>query len=129
MQNELARLTTEVTQLRRALDSRAVIDQAQGMIMALAACPAEEAWHALVTTSQHGNTKVRDVATALVATARGDDLPPPLRGPFTRALEHARAPEPARTLERARRPGRTGDTDPGTGRGAPGVSRGSPTPA
>ncbi|ORT56831.1 ANTAR domain-containing protein [Streptomyces sp. CB03238] len=95
-QNELTRLATEVTQLRQALDSRAVIDQAQGMVMALTPCPAEQAWQVLVETSQHGNTKLRDVAAALVATAHGRPLPPRLRAPFTRALHRARADVPGR---------------------------------
>ncbi|GAA2492700.1 ANTAR domain-containing protein [Streptomyces gobitricini] len=90
-QNECARLTAEVTQLRQALDSRSVIDRAQGMVMALAPCPAERAWRVLVETSQHGNTKLRDVAAALVATAEGHRLPARLRAPFARALRHARA--------------------------------------
>lgn len=91
-QNELTRLATEVTQLRQALDSRAVIDRALGMVMALTPCPAEQAWQVLVETSQHGNTKLRDVAAALVGTAaHGHGLPPRLRVPFERAVRRARA--------------------------------------
>ncbi|MFG3506772.1 ANTAR domain-containing protein [Streptomyces sp. NPDC047821] len=112
MQNELARLTTEVTQLRQALDSRAVIDQAQGVIMALTPCPAERAWQVLVETSQHGNTKLRDVATALVAAvAHGHGLPPGLRVPLDRAVRRARAggggagPAPGRRVTTGVSPG------------------------
>ncbi|MEU7281630.1 ANTAR domain-containing protein [Streptomyces sp. NPDC045431] len=88
---DLAHLATEVDQLRRALDSRGVIDRAQGMIMALTPCPADRAWQVLVEISQRGNTKLRDVAAALVATADGSALPPDLHAPFHRAVSAARA--------------------------------------
>ncbi|MEI5097725.1 ANTAR domain-containing protein [Streptomyces sp. PmtG] len=68
---EVLALRSENVQLRRALSSRAVIDQARGMLMALAPCSSERAWGLLVDVSQHGNVKLRDVAAALVATAEG----------------------------------------------------------
>ncbi len=49
------RATTE--QLRRALASRAVIDQARGMVMALTPCSSARAWDLLVDVSQHCNVK------------------------------------------------------------------------
>lgn len=59
-------LATEVANLRRALTSRATIDQAKGIIMAERRCTAEEAFDALRMLSQHTNVRLADVALALV---------------------------------------------------------------
>ncbi|MDN3055729.1 ANTAR domain-containing protein [Streptomyces sp. SRF1] len=66
----------ELAQLREAMASRPVIDQARGMVMAMVPCPAEAAWEVLVETSHHTNTKLRDIASRLVATTEGRRLPP-----------------------------------------------------
>ncbi|MFD4638149.1 ANTAR domain-containing protein [Lentzea sp. NPDC058436] len=55
-------------QLRTALDSRAVIDQAKGMIMAVHGVTAEEAFQRLVDQSQQENRKLRVVAEEFVTT-------------------------------------------------------------
>ncbi|MEV6171353.1 ANTAR domain-containing protein [Streptomyces sp. NPDC051954] len=90
---EEAALLTEVVELRarneqlyRALTSRAVIDQARGMVMALAPCSSEPAWDLLVDVSQHCNIKLRDVAAALVATTEDEVLPEPIRRELRRGL-------------------------------------------
>ncbi|MCX9191454.1 transcription antitermination regulator [Carbonactinospora thermoautotrophica] len=58
-------------QLRAALSSRAVIDQAIGIIMAQRGCDAEKAFAVLREVSNKRNIKLRDVAARLVAgTAR-----------------------------------------------------------
>ncbi|WP_285619658.1 ANTAR domain-containing protein [Kineosporia sp. NBRC 101677] len=56
-------------QLRQALASRAVIDQAKGMIMLSRRCSAEEAFAVLVRMSNDSNRKIRELATELVADA------------------------------------------------------------
>lgn len=83
---EVLELRTVNDQLIRALSSRAVIDQALGMLMALAPCSSEQAWGLLVDVSQHGNIKLRDVAAALVATAEDEPLPEQLQRELCRAL-------------------------------------------
>lgn len=55
-----------VDQLREALDSRAVIDQAKGILMAREGLTAEEAFTTLLRASQRGNSKVREIAQRLV---------------------------------------------------------------
>ena len=55
------------TQLRTALDSRAVIDQAKGIIMAVRGISADEAFKVLVERSQRDNRKVRLVAEEFIA--------------------------------------------------------------
>ncbi|MEU7581607.1 ANTAR domain-containing protein [Streptomyces sp. NPDC041068] len=83
---EVIKLRAENDQLARALSSRAVIDQARGMLMALAPCSSERAWSLLVDVSQHCNVKLRDVAAALVATTREEELPEQMRRELRRAL-------------------------------------------
>ncbi|MFF7444598.1 MULTISPECIES: ANTAR domain-containing protein [unclassified Streptomyces] len=70
-------LREEVEQLRQAIVSRPVIDQARGILMAAHSCTPEEAWAILRTTSQLSNTKLRSVAEALTAGTRPDGPPPP----------------------------------------------------
>ena len=55
-------------QLRQALVSRAPIEQAKGILMAVHHCTTDEAFDQLRTQSQDTNTKLHDVATAFVAT-------------------------------------------------------------
>ncbi|MEV6905170.1 GAF and ANTAR domain-containing protein [Amycolatopsis sp. NPDC051372] len=61
--------TTE--QLRTALTSRAVIDQAKGILMALRRISADEAFTLLVEQSQRENVKLRDFAARFVSHATG----------------------------------------------------------
>ncbi|MDT7803469.1 MAG: hypothetical protein QOI78_6902 [Actinomycetota bacterium] len=65
-----ARETT--TQLTAALTSRAVIDQAKGILMALHRVSADDAFELLVKASQERNVKLREVARQLVTSA-GED--------------------------------------------------------
>lgn len=60
----------QVKQLERALESRGVIDQAKGVLMAVHACDADEAFKMLVDQSQRANTKLRDVAANLLESVR-----------------------------------------------------------
>lgn len=57
-------------QMRQALESRAVIEQAKGVVMASAGCGAEEAFAVLVERSQRANVKLREVAQTVVDDAR-----------------------------------------------------------
>ncbi|OXM66049.1 GAF and ANTAR domain-containing protein [Amycolatopsis vastitatis] len=59
-----ARETAE--HLRTALTSRAVIDQAKGMLMAIRQIDADDAFSLLVEQSQRENTKLREVAEQFV---------------------------------------------------------------
>ncbi|WIY00827.1 GAF and ANTAR domain-containing protein [Amycolatopsis mongoliensis] len=56
-------------QLSAALTSRAVIDQAKGILMALHRIPADDAFKLLVKASQEQNVKLREVAHDFVAAA------------------------------------------------------------
>ncbi|HZS19384.1 MAG TPA: GAF and ANTAR domain-containing protein [Pseudonocardiaceae bacterium] len=65
--------------LREALTSRAVIDQATGIIMAQQRCGAGEAFDTLRRASQHRNVKVRRLATEIISQVSGK---PPEPGVF-----------------------------------------------
>jgi len=59
-------------QMQAAMQSRAVIEQAKGIIMSSRRCTADEAFAILTKLSQDTNRKLRDVAAALVASATPD---------------------------------------------------------
>ncbi|SHF84817.1 GAF and ANTAR domain-containing protein [Geodermatophilus nigrescens] len=61
-----ARRTAE--NLRTALDSRAVIDQAKGILVERFRITPDQAWEMLAGASMHANRKVRDIAEHLVRT-------------------------------------------------------------
>ncbi|MFJ1606164.1 ANTAR domain-containing protein [Streptomyces sp. NPDC088253] len=90
---EVLELRAENEQLSRALESRAVIDQARGMVMALAPCSSERAWDLLVDVSQHCNVKLRNVAAALVATTQDEPLPEQIQRELPAALRRLHATE------------------------------------
>ncbi|MQA77340.1 MAG: ANTAR domain-containing protein [Streptosporangiales bacterium] len=62
----LAEQAELLDQLERALESRAVINQAKGVVMAQEHCTADQAFAILRTASQRRNTKLRDLARAIV---------------------------------------------------------------
>jgi GAF domain-containing protein len=68
--------TTLAQHMEAALTSRAVIEQAKGIIMGDRRCTADEAFAILTKVSQDSNRKVRDVAAALVARTT---IPKPTR--------------------------------------------------
>ena len=61
--------------MQAAMASRAVIEQAKGIIMGERRCSAAEAFVILTKISQDSNRKVRDVAAALVARVEGGSAP------------------------------------------------------
>jgi hypothetical protein len=71
-----------VDQLRASLASRAVIDQAVGVIMGQERCTQDKAFATLRSESQNRNLKLRDVAREVVTSASGEPPQPP---PFGRA--------------------------------------------
>ena len=60
---------TLAEQLSEAMQSRAVIEQAKGVIMATNRCDADEAFKTLVRLSQSTHRKLRDLADEVVAKA------------------------------------------------------------
>ena len=58
-------------QLQAAMQSRAVIEQAKGILMGQRGCTAQEAFDVMVRMSQDENRKLRDVAQSLVDGVAG----------------------------------------------------------
>ncbi len=86
-------LESEVAQLRTAMASRAVIEQAKGVLMLLTGCADEGAFDLLTHISSNTHRKVRDVAAELVGSASGRvDLPADVR-----AILRDACPPPRRT--------------------------------
>ena len=61
------RATAVVDQMQRAMESRAVIEQAKGILMAQRHSSADEAFEVLVRLSQETHRKLRELAETLVA--------------------------------------------------------------
>jgi GAF domain-containing protein len=66
-----------IEQLKSSLASRAVIDQALGIIMAREGCSQARALALLRSASQNTNVKLRDVASAIVTSVSGEPPQPP----------------------------------------------------
>ena len=77
-------LEAEVDQLRAAMASRAVIEQAKGILMLLTSCSDQVAFDLLAHISSHTHRKVRDVAIVITESAAG----------------HGRLPDDVRTIIR-----------------------------
>ncbi|MGW2933950.1 ANTAR domain-containing protein [Streptomyces sp. NPDC001156] len=87
---ECERMRTEVEQLRHAVTSHALVDQAIGVVVVLGKISPEEAWRVLRDVSQRTNTKLRLVAEHLLAFAQGGELPQEERDELRRALDRYR---------------------------------------
>ncbi|QCB93062.1 GAF and ANTAR domain-containing protein [Cellulomonas shaoxiangyii] len=70
-----------VDDLHAAMESRSVIDQALGIVMAQQRCTADEAFAILRRASQGRNRRLADIARDVVTTVSGG---PPRTGRFTR---------------------------------------------
>lgn len=61
------RQASVVEQLRQAMESRAVIEQAKGILIASMGCDPDQAFDLLRQQSQSENVKLRDIAASIVA--------------------------------------------------------------
>ncbi|MEV6806112.1 MULTISPECIES: ANTAR domain-containing protein [unclassified Streptomyces] len=89
--DQLGALREEVAQLRRALGSHALVDQAIGVVITMARMRPEEGWEVLKHISQHTNTKLREVARCVVEWPVRGTLPEAIRRALPAAVEHVRA--------------------------------------
>ncbi|MFF3153235.1 ANTAR domain-containing protein [Streptomyces sp. NPDC057910] len=83
-------LEEELAQMRRAVVSHAVIDQAIGVVLAYGRVPARRGWQVLTEVSQNTNVKLRVVAEHLVRWPHRAWLPPEIHRALNAALEHDR---------------------------------------
>jgi hypothetical protein len=92
-----AMLRMENEQLREALDSRAVIEQAKGALVLRFGIPPERAFAVLRRWSQDHNIKLRTIAEALIAVSRGEGttaFDPALVDWLEETLDRAEPPPP-----------------------------------
>jgi GAF domain-containing protein len=73
--------------LQKAMEFRAVIEQAKGILIERHKLTADQAFRLLVESSMHTNRKVRDVAENLVLTGELTLTPPTRRPPRTAPVE------------------------------------------
>jgi len=69
----------ETDMIREALETRDIIGQAKGVVMAALSCSADEAFHLLRQQSQHENRKLVEVAVEVAKRASS-----PANGPYRR---------------------------------------------
>lgn len=85
--DRIIELEEEVEQLKEAMVSHAVVDQAIGMIVALGRVAPEQGWVVLKDVSQHTNIKLRHVAELILSWGRDGEMPPEIRVELEEALE------------------------------------------
>ncbi|MER6076431.1 ANTAR domain-containing protein [Streptomyces sp. NPDC001817] len=88
--NRLAALEEEVAQLREAVVSHAVIDQAIGVVISVGGLKPEQGWDVLREVTQHTNIKLREVAHCLVHWPSTGQLPAGVRRALSAAVARAR---------------------------------------
>ncbi|MFI2764104.1 ANTAR domain-containing protein [Streptomyces echinatus] len=100
--DQLTALQEEVGQLRQALISHALIDQAIGVVITVGRLSPDQGWDALKHMSQHTNVKLREVARCLVEWPARGRIPEAIRRALPAAVEHARTRTHADGREDAR---------------------------
>ncbi|MCZ4514913.1 anti-sigma factor antagonist [Streptomyces sp. ActVer] len=92
-------LRVEVVQLKRAMQTRPVIDLARGVLMASFGLSPENAWNVLVAVSQNTNTKLHHLAQDMVGAVQGEPLPEPLQQHLAAAVAELATPPPTDTTD------------------------------
>ncbi|WP_369166567.1 ANTAR domain-containing protein [Streptomyces sp. R28] len=85
--DRILELQEEVDQLKEAVVSHAVVDQAIGMVVALGRVSPDQGWAVLKDVSQHTNIKLRQVAELILRWGRDGEMPPEISVEFEEALE------------------------------------------
>lgn len=94
----VAELRREVAGLHQAMESRATIEQAKGMVMLCYGLPPDQAFAMMVRWSSLGNVKLRCVAASLARLALQaplDDAGPVLAGELASELQGPFSDRPA----------------------------------
>lgn len=86
----------ELVQLRRAMETRPVIDMARGVLMASFGLSPDDAWSVLVSISQNTNTKLHVVADDLVSAVTGGTIPKPFRQQLAATIAGLQTAPPTR---------------------------------
>jgi hypothetical protein len=83
----IVELQEEIGQLKEAVTSHAVVDQAIGMMVALGRVTPDDGWAVLREVSQHTNIKLRNIAEMILAWGQKGDLPPDVRATLEDTLD------------------------------------------
>jgi anti-anti-sigma factor len=89
------KLRIEIGQLKRAMQTRPVIDLARGVLMASFGLNSEDAWSVLVEASQCTNTKLHHLAQELVGAVNGAPLSDRLQQQVSAAVTETLDPRSA----------------------------------
>ncbi|CAL9353495.1 hypothetical protein SUDANB108_00512 [Streptomyces sp. enrichment culture] len=99
-------LQEEIQQLKEAVVSHAVVDQAIGMVVALGRVSPDQGWDVLKEVSQHTNIKLRNVAELILVWGRTGLMPEEIRAALEDALDRAGPTQiPGAAPQTPRRPG------------------------
>jgi hypothetical protein len=85
--DRVASLEAEIAQLKEAIASHAVVDQAIGVVVALGRMSPDEGWLVLREVSQHTNVKLRNVADLILIWGRGGEMPEEIRAELEDLLD------------------------------------------
>lgn len=85
--DRILQLEREVQQLKEAVVSHAVVDQAIGMIVALGRVSPDQGWAVLKEVSQRTNIKLRNVADMILVWGRTGVLPTEVRTVLEEVLD------------------------------------------
>ncbi|MFD5452320.1 ANTAR domain-containing protein [Streptomyces sp. NPDC003470] len=85
--DQIFRLQEQIRQLKEAVVSHAVVDQAIGMVVALGRVAPDEGWAVLKEVSQHTNIKLRNVAELILIWGRTGVMPAEIRIALEDALD------------------------------------------
>ncbi|MBD0843864.1 MULTISPECIES: ANTAR domain-containing protein [unclassified Streptomyces] len=85
--DRISELQEEVQQLKEAVTSHAVVDQAIGMVVAMGRVTPDAGWAVLKEVSQHTNIKLRNVADLILIWGRDGAMPPEIRAELEAALD------------------------------------------
>ncbi|WP_435857085.1 ANTAR domain-containing protein [Streptomyces toyocaensis] len=85
--DRILQLEKEVRQLKEAVVSHAVVDQAIGMIVALGRVSPDQGWAVLKEVSQRTNIKLRSVADMILVWGRTGLLPTEVRTVLEEVLD------------------------------------------
>lgn len=80
-------LQEEIDQLKEAIVSHAVVDQAIGVMVALGRMTPDQGWLVLKELSQHTNIKLRNVADLILIWGRMGHMPEDIRGELEDLLD------------------------------------------
>ena len=83
----IVELQEEIGQLKEAVTSHAVVDQAIGMMVALGRVTPDQGWAVLREVSQHTNIKLRNVSEMIIVWGQKGDLPPDVRATLEETLD------------------------------------------